>query len=451
MENFWQSVLHQLEKDLLPQQYNTWVKPLTPVDYANGILQVAAPNQFKRDYAKTQFSNRLATLASQYWQTPVEIKFLIDNKQKKPLPVVGLPVTKSAVSQKETVKAKKKELEEQHNINKEMTFDNFVVGAANQLAVAAATQVTINLGKSYNPLYIYGGVGLGKTHLMHAIANKVLQEKPESKIRCIHAERYIRDVVSAAQKNSFDELKRYYYSLDVLLIDDIQFLTGKKRTQDELFLVFEALTAAQKQVIITSEAYPKEITGLPPRLISRFDSGLTVAIEPPELEMRVAILLKKASLEGVALNDDVAFFVAQHLHSNIREMEGALKKILAYSKFHRKNITIDVTREALKDLLSVQSRQISIENIQKTVADFFNIKITDMTSKQRTANIVYPRQMAMYLSKELTQKSLPEIGKLFGGRDHTTVLYAVKKIAQERKKNQECNRQLHTLEQTLKG
>jgi len=304
---------------------------------------------------------------------------------------------------------------------------------------------------SYNPLFFYGGVGLGKTHLIHAIGNQVLQDQPNAKIRYIHAEQYVRDVVTAYQRKGFDDFKHYYHSLDMLLIDDIQFFGGKSRTQEEFFYAFEALIAAKKQIIITSDTYPKEITGMDDRLISRFDSGLTVAIEPPELEMRVAILLKKAKQEGVTFSDDVAFFVAKHLRSNVRELEGALRKILAYSRFHNKDITIDIVKEALKDLLSVQNRQISVENIQKTVADFFNIKVADMYSKRRPANIARPRQIAMYLAKELTQKSLPEIGELFGGRDHTTVLHAVRKIANDRSKSPECNHELHVLEQTLKG
>ena len=319
------------------------------------------------------------------------------------------------------------------------------------LARAAATQVANNPGVSYNPLFLYGGVGLGKTHVIHAIGNQVLADNPTAKIRYIHAEQYVRDVVTAYQRKGFDDFKRYYHSLDLLLIDDIQFFGGKSRTQEEFFYAFEALIAAKKQIIITSDTYPKEISGMDDRLISRFDSGLTVAIEPPEPEMRVAILMKKATQEGVQLSDDVAFFVAKHLRSNVRELEGALRKILAYSRFHGKDITIDVVKDALKDLLSVQNRQISVENIQKTVADFFNIKVADMYSKKRPANIARPRQIAMYLAKELTQKSLPEIGDLFGGRDHTTVLHAVRKISADRSKSPECNHELHVLEQTLKG
>lgn len=459
MENFWQNCLNQLELELTPQQYNAWIKPLIPLDYENGILRIAAPNRFKLDWAKTQFSDRLSVLAAQHWNIPVEVHFSLENKPRTPSSPPR-PITETVDSRNSVnpASAPRNQLpvteipqREQSGINKDMTFDSFVTGKANQLARAAAIQVANNPGVSYNPLYLFGGVGLGKTHLTHAIGNQVMQDMPGARIRYIHAEQYVRDVVTAYQKKGFDELKRYYHSLDVLLIDDIQFFVGKPRTQEEFFYAFEALIAAKKQIIITSETYPKEISGLEARLTSRFDSGLTVAIEPPELEMRVAILLKKAGQEGVQLTDDVAFFVAKHLRSNVRELEGALRKILAYSHFHGQDISIDLTKEALKDLLSVQNRQISVENIQKTVADFFHIKVADMYSKRRPANIARPRQIAMYLTKELTQKSLPEIGELFGGRDHTTVLHAVRKIAQDRVKNPECNRELHVLEQTLKG
>jgi chromosomal replication initiator protein len=325
---------------------------------------------------------------------------------------------------------------ERSKLNPVLTFDNFVTGKANQLARAAAIQVADNPGISYNPLFLYGGVGLGKTHLIHAIGNQLLMDKAGARIRYIHAEQYVSDVVKAYQRKAFD---------------DIQFFSGKSRTQEEFFYAFEALVANKAQVIITSDTYPKEISGIDDRLISRFDSGLTVAIEPPELEMRVAILMRKAQSEFVSLNEDVAFFVAKHLRSNVRELEGALRKILAYSKFHGREITIEVTKEALKDLLTVQNRQISVENIQKTTADFYSIKVADMYSKKRPANIARPRQIAMYLAKELTQKSLPEIGELFGGRDHTTVLHAVRKIADERSKDAQLNHELHVLEQTLKG
>lgn len=460
MENFWQACSSQLEQELPPQQYSAWIKPLVPLDFEEGKLRIAAPNRFKLDWVKAQFANRISELANQYWDDEVEVQFVLDPRGgKKPAATAprnngsdGEASTANVEIVQETVAAPEASpRRDLSRINVELTFDSFVTGKANQLARAAAIQVANNPGVSYNPLFLYGGVGLGKTHLIHAIGNQILVDNPNAKIRYIHAEQYVRDVVTAYQRKGFDEFKRYYHSLDLLLIDDIQFFGGKSRTQEEFFYAFEALIAAKKQIIITSDTYPKEITGMDDRLISRFDSGLTVAIEPPELEMRVAILLKKAHSEGVHFSDDVAFFVAKHLRSNVRELEGALRKILAYSRFHGKEITIDVVKEALKDLLSVQNRQISVENIQKTVADFFNIKVADMYSKKRPANIARPRQIAMYLAKELTQKSLPEIGELFGGRDHTTVLHAVRKITADRAKNPECNHELHVLEQTLKG
>ena len=463
MENFWQTASAQLELELTPQQYSAWIKPLVALDYEDGKLRIAAPNRFKLDWVKTQFANRITALACQYWEAPVEVQFVLDprlNMAKKPAEVRPAPAASTegqlrpsapSVEPQPNLNIANSPKREQSRINPDLTFDSFVTGKANQLARAAAIQVANNPGVSYNPLFFYGGVGLGKTHLIHAIGNQVMADNPNARIRYIHAEQYVRDVVTAYQRKGFDDFKHYYHSLDMLLIDDIQFFGGKSRTQEEFFYAFEALIAAKKQIIITSDTYPKEITGMDDRLISRFDSGLTVAIEPPELEMRVAILLKKAQSENVTLSDDVAFFVAKHLRSNVRELEGALRKILAYSRFHGKDITIDVVKEALKDLLSVQNRQISVENIQKTVADFFNIKVADMYSKRRPANIARPRQIAMYLAKELTQKSLPEIGELFGGRDHTTVLHAVRKIAQDRQKNAECNHELHVLEQTLKG
>ncbi|OGB20519.1 MAG: chromosomal replication initiation protein DnaA [Burkholderiales bacterium RIFCSPLOWO2_02_FULL_57_36] len=465
MENFWQSCSAQLEQELTPQQFSAWIKPLAPLDYEEGRLRIAAPNRFKLDWVKTQFASRITTIASQFWEAPVDVQFVLDPRINNKKPSTGMPMATSlpesgighavnganGMDRMPEIAIEATPRRDQSRLNAALTFDSFVTGKANQLARAAAIQVANNPGISYNPLFLYGGVGLGKTHLIHAIGNQVLADNPNIKIRYIHAEQYVRDVVTAYQRKGFDDFKRYYHSLDLLLIDDIQFFGGKSRTQEEFFYAFEALIAAKKQIIITSDTYPKEITGMDDRLISRFDSGLTVAVEPPELEMRVAILLKKALQEGASLSDDVAFFVAKHLRSNVRELEGALRKILAYSRFHGKDITIDVVKDALRDLLSVQNRQISVENIQKTVADFFNIKVADMYSKKRPANIARPRQIAMYLAKELTQKSLPEIGELFGGRDHTTVLHAVRKIGADRNKNAECNHELHVLEQTLKG
>ncbi|CAG2150523.1 chromosomal replication initiator protein DnaA [Cupriavidus plantarum] len=567
MQDFWQAAAAQLERELTPQQFKTWIKPLAPVafDEEAHALRIAAPNRFKLDWVKSQFSGRITALACEYWEAQVSVHFVLDPAASgraaaymapgaqgagpdgaapgtyPQSPVAGqsvhgqhpshaaqhvpsqgfggqqygnqppggfdypaqppaqtpypTPVNHAGahpshagrgaasghplqgnhvpdmgeidVAQMDPAEASARSyrvpqqqpaqpqqsdtVHERSRLNPILTFDNFVTGKANQLARAAAIQVANNPGKSYNPLYLYGGVGLGKTHLIHAIGNFMLMENPRARIRYIHAEQYVSDVVKAYQRKAFDEFKRYYHSLDLLLIDDIQFFSGKNRTQEEFFYAFEALIANRAQVIITSDTYPKEITGIDDRLISRFDSGLTVAIEPPELEMRVAILMKKAAAENVSVPEEVAFFVAKHLRSNVRELEGALRKILAFSNFHGKDITIEVTREALKDLLTVQNRQISVENIQKTCADFYNIKVADMYSKKRPANIARPRQIAMYLAKELTQKSLPEIGELFGGRDHTTVLHAVRKIADERSKDAQLNHELHVLEQTLKG
>ncbi|SCB29453.1 chromosomal replication initiator protein DnaA [Cupriavidus alkaliphilus] len=584
MQDFWQAAAAQLERELTPQQFKTWIKPLAPVafDEETHALRIAAPNRFKLDWVKSQFSGRITALACEYWEAQVSVQFVLDpaasgraaaymqpaqpgmgaggmdRMEHHAAPGTGVggypgaqpaqpmggqapfampgqpaqpgygeyptaaayglgqppygnpagmpsaaPVPAGArgqgmgqhpgqhhpqhnadlgeidVVQMDPAEASARSyrapqqgqhphaamgnaapmpghqpsdtVHERSRLNPILTFDNFVTGKANQLARAAAIQVANNPGKSYNPLYLYGGVGLGKTHLIHSIGNHMLMENPRARIRYIHAEQYVSDVVKAYQRKAFDEFKRYYHSLDLLLIDDIQFFSGKNRTQEEFFYAFEALIANRAQVIITSDTYPKEITGIDDRLISRFDSGLTVAIEPPELEMRVAILMKKAAAENVNVPEEVAFFVAKHLRSNVRELEGALRKILAFSNFHGKDITIEVTREALKDLLTVQNRQISVENIQKTCADFYNIKVADMYSKKRPANIARPRQIAMYLAKELTQKSLPEIGELFGGRDHTTVLHAVRKIADERSKDAQLNHELHVLEQTLKG
>ncbi|MFM0414385.1 chromosomal replication initiator protein DnaA [Paraburkholderia aromaticivorans] len=545
MNDFWQHCSALLERELTPQQYVTWIKPLAPVafDAAANTLSIAAPNRFKLDWVKSQFSGRIADMARDFWQAPVDVQFVLDPKAGMRAPVAAAPApapvrpasapssmggsagngaavdaavgavqaaqaartggangannamanlnanARAAAEQNANARAAAAEdsadldlpsldaneaaaarrtwrpgqsagsngngetdsMYERSKLNPVLTFDNFVTGKANQLARAAAIQVADNPGISYNPLFLYGGVGLGKTHLIHAIGNQLLMDKAGARIRYIHAEQYVSDVVKAYQRKAFDDFKRYYHSLDLLLIDDIQFFSGKSRTQEEFFYAFEALVANKAQVIITSDTYPKEISGIDDRLISRFDSGLTVAIEPPELEMRVAILMRKAQSEFVSLNEDVAFFVAKHLRSNVRELEGALRKILAYSKFHGREITIEVTKEALKDLLTVQNRQISVENIQKTTADFYSIKVADMYSKKRPANIARPRQIAMYLAKELTQKSLPEIGELFGGRDHTTVLHAVRKIADERSKDAQLNHELHVLEQTLKG
>jgi chromosomal replication initiator protein len=456
MLNFWQDCSRLLESELTPQQFAAWIKPLKAINFDDetGDLRLGAPNRLKLDAVRAQFSSRIQAAVASVLRRPVNVVFEVepDARDEAParespardgsaveLPELCVPVTVTSQGQ------------ERARLNSLLTFDNFVTGKANQLARAAAMQVTQNPGGSYNPLILYGGVGLGKTHLVHAVGNGVLARRPNAKVRYTHAEQYVSDVVRAYQRKAFDDFKRYYHSLDLLLIDDIQFFAGKSRTQEEFFYAFEALVAGRKQIIITSDTYPKELKDIEDRLVSRFASGLTVAIEPPELEMRVAILLKKAELEGSELQEDVAFFIAKNLRSNVRELEGALRKVLAFASFHARPVTVELAREALKDLLQASTGQITVELIQKAVAEYYKIKVSDMYSKRRPTSIAAPRQVAMYLAKELTQKSLPEIGDLFGGRDHTTVLHAVRKITDARAKDTELNHALHVLEQTLKG
>ena len=457
---FWDSAIGALSRELSPQQFKTWIQPLSLMsfDESDHLLTIGAPNRFKLDWIKKTFADRFQELASQYFGLAINVNFVLDVEtppNPKPSPVVNLAAPEAKEFEEAEpiilVEEHSFEIEDHSKLNPNLTFETFVTGKANQLARAASIQVAHNPGTSYNPMFLYGGVGLGKTHLIHAIGNHLLKEKPNARIRYIHAEQYVSDVVRAYQQKAFDRFKRYYHSLDLLLIDDIQFFSGKSRTQEEFFYAFEALLSNKSQVIITSDTYPKEMAGIDDRLISRFDSGLTVAIEPPELEMRVAILMKKAVSEGIPMSEDVAFFVAKHLRSNVRELEGALRKILAFVRFHGREVTIEVAKTALKDLLSIQNRQISVENIQKSVADFYSIKVADMYSKKRPANIARPRQIAMFMAKELTQKSLPEIGELFGGRDHTTVLHAVRKIAEERSHDSQLNHEIHVIEQTLKA
>ncbi|HAT38745.1 MAG TPA: chromosomal replication initiator protein DnaA [Polynucleobacter sp.] len=458
---FWDDAIGILSRELSPQQFKTWIQPLTLLSFveSDDSLTIGAPNRFKLDWIKKTFADRFQELASQYFGRQMNVGFTLaieaipavttltstnDDRDEK-IGELGYPDSVMSVEENAF------EIEDHSKLNPNLTFETFVTGKANQLARAASIQIAHNPGTSYNPMFLYGGVGLGKTHLIHAIGNHLLKKKPNARIRYIHAEQYVSDVVRAYQQKAFDRFKRYYHSLDLLLIDDIQFFSGKSRTQEEFFYAFEALLSNKSQVIITSDTYPKEIAGIDDRLISRFDSGLTVAIEPPELEMRVVILMKKAISEGIPMSEDVAFFVAKHLRSNVRELEGALRKILVFVRFHGREVTIEVARTALKDLLSIQNRQISVENIQKAVADFYSIKVVDMYSKKRPTNIARPRQIAMFMAKELTQKSLPEIGELFGGRDHTTVLHAVRKISAERAHDSQLNHEIHVIEQTLKS
>ncbi len=452
-DSLWQTCIEQLAQEMPEQQFNTWIKPLAAQvsdDFSKVTLFVA--NRFKLDWVRAQYAGKIAAILERLYGQPVQVELALAQRDA-PARTYLAPAQAEVAMPAEPV-----EIAEDPNaggfknrLNTALTFDNLVEGTANRMARAAAMHVASTPGQLYNPLFIYGGVGLGKTHLMHAVGNKLLADKPGSKVLYIHAEQFVSDVVKAYQRKTFDQFKEKYHSLDLLLIDDVQFFANKDRTQEEFFNAFEALLAKKSHIVMTSDTYPKGLTDIHERLVSRFDSGLTVAIEPPELEMRVAILINKARSEGAEMPEEVAFFVAKNVRSNVRELEGALRKILAYSRFNQKEVSIQLAREALRDLLSIQNRQISVENIQKTVADYYKIKVADMYSKKRPASIARPRQIAMYLAKELTQKSLPEIGELFGGRDHTTVLHAVRKIAGERQQLTELNQQLHVLEQTLKG
>jgi chromosomal replication initiator protein len=452
-QSLWQSCVDQLAQELPEQQFNTWIRPLTAqVAEDLSTVTIYVGNRFKLDWIRAQYSSRIATMLEKMYGQPVIVELAITPKENTVRPSYALKAldlvpTEDNLTSSEPIPSGLPK----NRLNSMLTFETLVEGTANRMARAAAMHVATIPGHMYNPLFIYGGVGLGKTHLMHAVGNRLLSDKPGAKILYIHAEQFVSDVVKAYQRKTFDEFKEHYHSLDLLLIDDVQFFANKDRTQEEFFNAFEALLARKSHIVMTSDTYPKGLADIHERLVSRFDSGLTVAIEPPELEMRVAILINKARAEGSEMPEEVAFFVAKNVRSNVRELEGALRKILAYSRFNQKEISIQLAREALRDLLSIQNRQISVENIQKTVADYYKIKIADMYSKKRPASIARPRQIAMYLAKELTQKSLPEIGELFGGRDHTTVLHAVRKIGGERQQLTELNQQLHVLEQTLKG
>ncbi len=452
-QNLWQSCVDQLAQELPEQQFNTWIKPLS-AEVANDLTKVTVfvANRFKLDWIRAQYSGRISSLLSKFSGQSIQMELALTPRENiVRISSIQRSVEPIAMEEANEIGEERSPGSVKNRLNTSLTFDTLVEGGANRMARAAAMHVAGMPGHLYNPLFIYGGVGLGKTHLMHAVGNRLLSDKPTAKVLYIHAEQFVSDVVKAYQRKTFDEFKERYHSLDLLLIDDVQFFANKERTQEEFFNAFEALLAKKSHIVMTSDTYPKGLADIHERLVSRFDSGLTVAIEPPELEMRVAILINKARVEGIEMPEEVAFFVAKNVRSNVRELEGALRKILAYSRFNQKEISILLAREALRDLLSIQNRQISVENIQKTVADYYKIKIADMYSKKRPASIARPRQIAMYLAKELTQKSLPEIGELFGGRDHTTVLHAVRKIGGERQQMTELNQQLHVLEQTLKG
>lgn len=434
-------------KEQLPlQQYNSWIKPLI-FEIDGNKLVLTAPNSFTLRIVQERFLSEISKRALPFFSAPPQIEFRIEKRGMKPVSsAVAEPVSIKTVAL--TPKINSKNLSK---LNPALVFDTFVTGKANQLAHAAAIQVSETPGVAYNPLFIYGGVGLGKTHLLQSIGNLVSKQNPQAKICYIHATNYISGVVRAFQTKNFDEFKQFYNSLDLLLIDDIQFIADKPGTQQEFFYTLNSLIDANKQVVITCDTFPKEISGIEPRLTSRFTCGLTVAIEPPGLEMRVAILLQKSASSSFPISEDVAFFIAKHVRSNIRELEGALNRIEAYAKFHKRQISIDLAKEALKDLLAAQNKQVSIENIQKTVADFYRIKIIELLSKKRTRIIARPRQIAMTLARELTQLSLPEIGNAFGGRDHSTVLHACKTIESLRNTDSALNADFNLLNQTLRG
>ena len=466
----WALCLTAFERELTPQQFATWIRPLSCAD-EGGTLKLVAPNRFVLQWVRDRFSNRIEALAREATGAPVTIEFAVvdaasaPQSHREPAPDSPVPAptapppapvdSSSRVSFPAPGRAAihspsaPRKLDAT-SLNPGFNFSTFVAGKANQLARAAGLQVADH-PTSYNPLFVYGGVGLGKTHLVQAIGNHILAQNPAAKIRYIHAETYVSDVVRAYQHKAFDEFKRHYRSLDLLLIDDIQFFGGKSRTQEEFFYLFNTLIEAHKQVVITCDTYPKEIAGIEERLISRFGWGLTVALEPPELEMRVAILLAKAQSTGMRMDEQVAFFIAKHIRSNVRELEGALKRVLAYSNFHGQEISLSLAKEALRDLLAVQNRQISIDNIQKTVADYYKIRISDMHSKKRSRAVARPRQVAMALAKELTQMSLPEIGSNFGGRDHTTVLHACRQVAKLRESLPDMNHDVNFLLQVLRS
>jgi chromosomal replication initiator protein len=435
----WANCLQRLEQELSDQQLNTWIRPLQIIEEDNQI-KLLAPNRFVQDWVKQNFQRKIQTILSdldpdQVTQLLIEIGSQNINNDK---PVLTTNVTKTE-SFFTNNKTQTRKLPVENNLNPLFTFDNFVEGKSNQLAKAASLQVAENPGNAYNPLFFYGGVGLGKTHLMHAVGNMMLKYKPDARITYIHSERFVGHMVKALQHNSIDAFKQHYRSLDAILVDDIQFFAGKERSQEEFFHTFNALLEGGSQIILTCDRYPKEVEGLEERLRSRFGWGLPVCIEPPELETRVAILQKKAEEAKAELPSEVAFFIAKRIRSNIRELEGAFRRVMATANFTGTSITLEFAKEALRDLIALQERTITIDNIQKTVAEYYKIRISDLHSNRRSRSITRPRQLAMALSKELTNHSLPEIGAAFGGRDHTTVLHGCRKIAELRESDNKIN------------
>ncbi len=447
--SLWQKCLNRLENELPEQQFNTWIRPLHAIE-EEGALRLLAPNRFVLDWVRDHYIDSISETVTGLVSVDSPRVQLEIGTRRATSPALGLESASRSRSQRETLEAPAEPpTQVNHNLNPAHTFSLFVEGKSNQLACAASRQVAENPGKAYNPLFIYGGVGLGKTHLMHAIGNLILEAKPAAKVVYLHSERFVADMVKALQHNAINEFKRYYRSVDALLIDDIQFFAGKERSQEEFFHTFNALLEGQQQVILTCDRYPKEVVGLEERLKSRFGWGLTVAIEPPELETRVAIILSKAEQAQVEIPHDVAFFIAKRIQSNIRELEGALRRVIASARFTGRSITMDFAKEALRDLLALQDKLVSIENIQKTVAEYYKIRVADLLSARRTRSITRPRQLAMALAKELTSHSLPEIGDAFGGRDHTTVLHACRKIVELKESDARIQEDFNNLLRTL--
>ncbi|MDJ0891730.1 MAG: chromosomal replication initiator protein DnaA [Gammaproteobacteria bacterium] len=431
--SLWRRCLDRLEGELSAQQFNTWIRPLHAVEDSDE-LRLLAPNRFVRDWVSDHFADRISEVVN-YLGPAKETRVVIQvGSRELPLPPAEMPERPRTRVGVVSTKPSSGRSSQRHvsGLRPEFTFESFVEGKCNQLPRAASAQVAENPGGAYNPLFIYGGVGLGKTHLMHAVGNMIVARNRSARVVYLHSERFVTDMVKALQHNAINDFKRYYRSVDALLIDDIQFFVGKERSQEEFFHTFNALLEEQQQVILTCDRYPKEVDGLEERLKSRFGWGLTVAMEPPELETRVAILMSKANAASVALPDDVAFFIAKLTRSNVRELEGALRRVVANSQFTGNPITLEFAREALKDLRALQDKLVTIENIQKTVAEYYKIRVADLVSKRRSRSIARPRQVAMAIAKELTNHSLPEIGDAFGGRDHTTVLHACKKVAELR-------------------
>ncbi|OZI14490.1 chromosomal replication initiation protein DnaA [Sodalis-like symbiont of Philaenus spumarius] len=453
--SLWQQCFARLQDELPATEFSMWIRPLQ-VELSDNTLALYAPNRFVLDWVRDKYLNNINGLINDFCGTDAPLlRFEVGSKPlQRPVLQPASQYASEAPSQAAVARPwpsrpswdnapVQPELSYRSNVNPKHNFDNFVEGQSNQLARAAARQVTDKLGGAYNPLFLYGGTGLGKTHLLHAVGNGIMARK--AKVVYMHSERFVQDMVKALQNNAIEEFKRYYRSVDALLIDDIQFFANKERSQEEFFHTFNALLEGNQQIILTSDRYPKEINGVEDRLKSRFGWGLTVAIEPPELETRVAILMKKADENAIRLPGEVAFFIAKHLRSNVRELEGALNRVIANANFTGRVITIDFVREALRDLLALQQKLVTIDNIQKTVAEYYKIKVADLLSKRRSRSVARPRQMAMALSKELTNHSLPEIGDAFGGRDHTTVLHACRKIEHLREESHDMKEDFSNL------